>query len=1367
MVTNEEKRLHEEQQQLMKKSTSVSSSASIQGGKSSYNSSSNSLNSNQQKSPLRQLASNSQVHKRNLWIKCALIEKKLVGIVEYLGENATKYYEQDALMSNYLCAQILASLLVGPCALEYSRSKTADCYQFDEPSADELIKRHKLTNPIACLCNRQSFSSNSNFINGSNNRQPVHTQLSRSITDSIGVTNENTQSTSNENGDGNKLCRLTSTQGLGVLSGATIDSNPTTSISDQQNSVLFDQDLSISTENKVRSMSPSGIVVAQQRRKPLSLKTNVKTGAIITDCHHYSCQDITEHQPIRGYSFRCLSTSNIGVQNPTGTTIHTQCNGNATTNQHLNTCGNVSCQSQDWALWSPRMLHETLHQNSRSKLLYAKNNVLLEIQPHDTVAGYLSLHQTANDLILKWIPNQMINGSQQTNSCHCNCNNDPTEENQDDESSTHYSDKLKSQTSEPNLNQDQQPIAVESSYLDLVVNMSVSRIVLLHCEFNCASVTSTRSNLSNDKESSSTTTADNIGDDEISTIKQQQESKTDEDQANRLKATANSTNPEETLILVEADGVQRAPFKFPKGGLRWFLSCLENGLAPDKYLDPAIKPPDDDCWIDPLHSPPPIDGGTIEPPATNNQDLPPTSRLDLILKRLPSLKRTRSTKPDEAQVGSPSKPRPAARLSRCTSPESNDNQQVISEGQTTCTTRKYVYRIVSIHNPDWPLQTPPHSAQIVSSSSNGSNLTQNSLSRQQSIGPSGSTVRNGQRFRWSLSRLTRFSKYTNSGSTSSSTSVTGQISGASSHLKGYLFSDDHDSSGTLELGDSQDGLLDDQTAIMGDGLNERLTANKRDNSRELARIEAKLNDLKKSTSDDLLALRTQSIQTLCESMRKQIVARAFYGWLVYCRRTKIIRQHLLTLIKDPEDSHLIKPSEDGAEIVQPILTRSLWDEIVVENSKRLTERQLRIKINQIVYYSGVESDELRREVWPYLLGHYKFKDTPSKRMERDKLARDAYKSCGHEWLKVEHVVKQRDREILAANMAKASRSLVKAKGEETGSNENQENTDETKLQADTNNNTRTTIDEQIDSPEFAEQKLPPEADSKIEEPRSEEPVDEQATEDSSECKVGLESATTRSQRIQKGREEARLAAKKRRKRSIRLESTGSVDSDASITDQFGNNVHRIDKDVQRCDRSFWYFKDTTNLEKLRNIMCTYVWQHLDVGYVQGMCDLAAPFLVIFDDEVMAFSCFSQLMKRMVANFPHGNAMDQHFESLKYLMQVLDPKLFHVLQSNGDYTHFYFCYRWLLLDFKRELAYEDVYKVWETIWSARHIITDKFVVFMALAMVRYYRDIIIENNMDFTDSIKFFNEMAERHDAEGIIALARECIMELEHLVRVV
>ncbi|XP_061527621.1 small G protein signaling modulator 1 isoform X2 [Phycodurus eques] len=218
-----------------------------------------------------------------------------------------------------------------------------------------------------------------------------------------------------------------------------------------------------------------------------------------------------------------------------------------------------------------------------------------------------------------------------------------------------------------------------------------------------------------------------------------------------------------------------------------------------------------------------------------------------------------------------------------------------------------------------------------------------------------------------------------------------------------------------------------------------------------------------------------------------------------------------------------------------------------------------------------------------------------------------------------------------------------------------------------------------------------------------------------------------------------------------------------LLDLYTLNLHRIEKDVQRCDRNYWYFTPA-NLEKLRNVMCSYIWRHLDIGYVQGMCDLLAPLLVILDDEAMAFSCFTELMKRMNQNFPHGGAMDTHFANMRSLIQILDSELFELMHQNGDYTHFYFCYRWFLLDFKRELVYDDVFAVWETIWAAKFASSSHFVLFIALALVEIYRDIILENNMDFTEIIKFFNEMAEHHNIKQILTLARNLVYKVQMLI---
>ena len=60
------------------------------------------------------------------------------------------------------------------------------------------------------------------------------------------------------------------------------------------------------------------------------------------------------------------------------------------------------------------------------------------------------------------------------------------------------------------------------------------------------------------------------------------------------------------------------------------------------------------------------------------------------------------------------------------------------------------------------------------------------------------------------------------------------------------------------------------------------------------------------------------------------------------------------------------------------------------------------------------------QVWPYLLGHYKFKSSPQERATQDEMIRTQYERIMSEWLAVEAIVRQRDKEVVAANLAKLS-----------------------------------------------------------------------------------------------------------------------------------------------------------------------------------------------------------------------------------------------------------------------------------------------------------------------------------------------------------
>uniref|UniRef100_A0A7M4FYP7 Small G protein signaling modulator 1 n=1 Tax=Crocodylus porosus TaxID=8502 RepID=A0A7M4FYP7_CROPO len=604
------------------------------------------------------------------------------------------------------------------------------------------------------------------------------------------------------------------------------------------------------------------------------------------------------------------------------------------------------------------------------------------------------------------------------------------------------------------------------------------------------------------------------------------------------------------------------------------------------------------------------------------------------------------------------------------------------------------------------------------------------------------------------------------------------------------------------------------------------------------------------------------LKLLCDNMKYQILSRAFYGWLAYCRHLSTVRTHLSALV----NHNIVSP--DVPCSASAGLTAEVWQKYLQDSTSYEEQELLRL-----VYYGGIQH-EIRRAVWPFLLGHYQFGMTEAEQKEVDEQVRACYEQTMAEWLGCEAIVRQREKESHAAALAKCSSgasldshiqkmmhrdSTISNESSQSCSSDRQNHA---RLQSDSSSSTQ--VFESVDEVEQTEADVPlddakqakipngmcspdsghpssqnfsitsgysersfstedsgaetskattchlvkpseagvPKRELSDSAPAEEQPPAEDLQgQDSLEGEFPIDGSldflpiggsheaialsVVESWADSEAEKQSLVGSEDNLSEEPEMESlypqldslvvaelansevspvsSSGVTYSPELLDMYTVNLHRIEKDVQRCDRNYWYFTPA-NLEKLRNIMCSYIWQHIEIGYVQGMCDLLAPLLVVLDDEALAFSCFTELMKRMNQNFPHGGAMDTHFANMRSLIQILDSELFELMHQNGDYTHFYFCYRWFLLDFKRELVYDDVFSVWETIWAAARVSSSHYVLFIALALVEMYRDIILENNMDFTDIIKFFNEMAERHNTKMILKLARDLVYKVQTLI---
>jgi TBC1 domain family member 15 len=89
-------------------------------------------------------------------------------------------------------------------------------------------------------------------------------------------------------------------------------------------------------------------------------------------------------------------------------------------------------------------------------------------------------------------------------------------------------------------------------------------------------------------------------------------------------------------------------------------------------------------------------------------------------------------------------------------------------------------------------------------------------------------------------------------------------------------------------------------------------------------------------------------------------------------------------------------------------------------------------------------------------------------------------------------------------------------------------------------------------------------------------------------------------------------------------------------------------------------------------------------------------------------------------------------NLKILLEFVDSKFSLYLEKN-DSSNMYFCFRWILILFKREFTFPDIMKLWEILWT--DLPCKNFHLIICIAILLQNKDNIMGNNYGFNEILK--------------------------------
>ncbi|GAA5891526.1 hypothetical protein JCM6882_004500 [Rhodosporidiobolus microsporus] len=273
-------------------------------------------------------------------------------------------------------------------------------------------------------------------------------------------------------------------------------------------------------------------------------------------------------------------------------------------------------------------------------------------------------------------------------------------------------------------------------------------------------------------------------------------------------------------------------------------------------------------------------------------------------------------------------------------------------------------------------------------------------------------------------------------------------------------------------------------------------------------------------------------------------------------------------------------------------------------------------------------------------------------------------------------------------------------------------------------------------------------------------------------------------------EERRKVAEAKSSEYERVKRCWMQDEELAKTERFQEEDHRVEIDCRRTDRTHPLFANDlppgadpggahppTNghVKATHDVLMTWVFapsypadgsrpstpaaspgvapdddDPLVRNYVQGMSDLFSPLYVVLDGEQwLAYACFEDVMLRQKDNFRSDQAgMRRQLSGLQSLIRVMDRGLYRHLEETGS-LNLFFCFRWILTSFKRELTFDQTVVLWENFFT--DYLGHHFHLFFALAILEANRDVMVRYLREFDEILKYTNQLSGALDVQTLLS----------------